>query len=87
MKALETADIFATFPSLSYNNEPSSEEDSVALTEEMTKEGVTSSIKEFRHQFTWLKQKWTSAFQHIEVSHILDRGHGKVVRLQQPAFS
>jgi hypothetical protein len=37
----------------------------------ITKEDVLISIKEFKQRFARLKHKWTSAFQDVEVSHLL----------------
>jgi hypothetical protein len=60
--------LFDIFPALSYD-----EEDPVndAEPSSSTEETISTSIQEFCHRFARLKQKWTSAFQDVEVGHLL----------------
>jgi len=67
-KSSDHAGIFSVFPALSYDDEVDvvAEDNST-----VTKESVLASIQEFNHRFARLKGKWTSAFQDVEVSHLL----------------
>jgi len=67
-KSSDHAGIFSVFPALSYDDEVDvvAEDNST-----VTKESVLASIQEFNHRFAQLKGKWTSAFQDVEVSHLL----------------
>jgi predicted nucleic acid-binding Zn-ribbon protein len=67
-KATEQAGIFSVFPTLSYDDDV---ENGDGTDTPVTKESVRDSIKEFNHRFARLKSKWTSAFQDVEVSHLL----------------
>ncbi len=69
-RAAEKTGLFTIFPSLSYDDYDSSEDEEV-VDRAMTSEEVTFSIKEFRTRFAKLKQKWTSVFQDIEASHLM----------------
>jgi hypothetical protein len=59
--------IFDIFPALSYDD------DDVSLgdTDTVGIDAVQTSIAEFKHRFSCLKQKWTTAFQDVEVGHLL----------------
>jgi len=54
------AGIFDAIPTLSYDDD-----DEVSTSG--SAEDIQRSVAEFRHRFFRLKQKWTSAFQDIEV--------------------
>jgi hypothetical protein len=66
--------IFEVFPSLSYEDDNVSDEESVDLSSDpdnLNSGEVTQVLKEFRSRFARLKLKWTKAFQDIEGSHLL----------------
>jgi len=67
-KATEQTGIFSVFPTLSYDDEMENEDGDNT---KVTKDSVLESTKEFKHRFAQLKYKWTSAFQDVEVSHLL----------------
>jgi len=60
--------IFSVFPTLSYDDDA---EDLSPEISKITKEDVLLSIREFKKRFARLKMKWSSAFQDVEVSHML----------------
>jgi hypothetical protein len=63
-RAAFKAGIFDAIPTLLYHDD-----DEVSTSG--SAEDIQHSVAEFRHQFSRLKQKWTSAFQDIEVGHLL----------------
>jgi len=62
--------IFDVFPALSYDEEDENLK-RVEMETTSPEENVQASIQDFKHRFACLKQKWTSAFQDVEVGHFL----------------
>jgi hypothetical protein len=61
--------IFEVFPALSYDEE---DENFVeAGPDTLSEENLQASIRDIKHRFARLKHKWTSAFQDVEVGHLL----------------
>jgi hypothetical protein len=63
--------IFSVFPALSYNDEDDTTDDVDVDAYIESTDKIQVSIDEFKHCFARLKNKWTSAFQDIEVGHLL----------------
>jgi hypothetical protein len=61
--------IFDIFPSLSYEDESVGDKSNEDEPDPMDE--ISQSMKEFKHRFSRIKEKWTSALQDIEVSHLL----------------
>jgi hypothetical protein len=68
-KAAERTGIFSLFPTLSYEDDESDEISQEDV--KVPKEDVLLAIKEFKLRFDRLKTKRSSAFQDVEVSHLL----------------
>ncbi len=62
--------IFEVFPSLSYDEDATSDEELDIPTTPDSQSEILKTLKEFHSQFTRLKFKWTKAFQEINGSHL-----------------
>jgi len=63
--------IFEVFPSLSYDEDATSDEELDIPTTPDSQSEILKTLKEFHSQFTRLKFKWTKAFHEIDGSNLL----------------
>jgi len=63
--------VFGIFPALSYEDDHASNSDREDEQDNMSFGEVISTVKDFKHRFGRIKNKWTSAFQDIKVGHLM----------------
>jgi len=73
--AAQNTGLFGIFPALSYEDENVSDSETSATSgtspNRQTMSEMIVTLNDFKHRFRRLKEKWSSAFQDIEVGHLM----------------